>query len=62
MTIADNGVGFDASQLNGGLGLRSIRERVGSIRGVTQIQSAPGAGTRLLIQVPLKKTDMEKIR
>ncbi len=62
VTITDNGIGFDASQMNGGLGLRSIRERVGSIRGVMQIQSAPGAGTRLLIQVPLKKTEMEKIR
>jgi signal transduction histidine kinase len=62
VTIADNGVGFDVGQMNGGMGLRSIRERVGSIRGVMQIQSAPDAGTRVLIQVPLKKTEMEKIR
>jgi ligand-binding sensor domain-containing protein/signal transduction histidine kinase len=60
VTIADNGVGFEVSQKNGGMGLRSIRERVGSIRGAIQIQSAPGAGTRVLIQIPLKKPEMEK--
>ncbi|RJP46583.1 MAG: GAF domain-containing protein, partial [Anaerolineaceae bacterium] len=60
VTIADNGVGFDASQMNDGMGLRSIRERVGSIRGVMQIQSAPSAGTRVLIQIPLKKPETEK--
>jgi signal transduction histidine kinase/streptogramin lyase len=60
VTIADNGVGFEVSQKNGGMGLRSIRERVGSIRGAIQIQSAPGAGTRVLIQIPFKKQEMEK--
>ena len=53
LSVSDDGCGFE---LNGkhGMGLRSIRERVSSIRGTVQIQSAPGHGTRLLVQVPIK--------
>ena len=36
------------------MGLRSIRERVSSIHGTVQVQSAPGHGTRLIVQVPTK--------
>ena len=53
LSIADDGCGFDTNTKHG-MGLRSIRERVGSIRGTVQIQSAPGHGTRLLVQVPTK--------
>ena len=60
VSVADNGVGFDINQKNGGMGLRSIRERVGSIRGTVQVQSEPNAGTRVLIQVPLKKPEAER--
>jgi NarL family two-component system sensor histidine kinase LiaS len=60
VTISDNGIGFDIDHKNEGMGLRSIRERVSSIRGVIQVQSAPGKGTRILIQIPLKRAEMEK--
>ena len=53
LSVADDGCGFDTAKKHG-MGLRSIRERVGSIRGNVQIQSAPGHGTRLLVQVPTK--------
>ena len=53
LSVSDDGCGFDTNK-NHGMGLRSIRERVGSIRGTVQIQSAPGHGTRLLVQVPTK--------
>ncbi|HUF00749.1 MAG TPA: two-component regulator propeller domain-containing protein [Anaerolineales bacterium] len=53
LLVADDGCGFDVS-VKHGMGLRSIRERVSSIRGTVQIQSAPGHGTRLLVQVPIK--------
>jgi ligand-binding sensor domain-containing protein/signal transduction histidine kinase len=53
LSVADDGCGFDIDTKHG-MGLRSIRERVGSIRGTVQIQSAPGHGTRLLVQVPTK--------
>jgi len=53
LSVADDGCGFDVN-LKHGMGLRSIRERVSSIHGVVQIQSAPGQGTRILVQVPIK--------
>jgi len=53
LSVSDDGCGFDVN-VKHGMGLRSIRERVGSIHGMVQIQSAPGQGTRLLVQVPTK--------
>jgi signal transduction histidine kinase/ligand-binding sensor domain-containing protein len=52
--VSDNGQGFDMNTRPQGMGLRSIRERVSSIRGTAQIQSAPGQGTRIMVQVPTK--------
>ena len=53
LSVSDDGCGFDVNRKHG-MGLRSIRERASSIRGTVQIQSAPGHGTRLLVQVPTK--------
>lgn len=53
VTIADNGVGFDINKKAKGMGFRSMRERIGSIRGTVQIQSAPDHGTRLIAQLPI---------
>lgn len=52
--IADNGCGFDINQRGSGLGFRSMRERISSLRGTLQIQSAPGQGTRLIAELPIK--------
>ncbi|MBL8049665.1 MAG: SMP-30/gluconolactonase/LRE family protein [Anaerolineales bacterium] len=52
--IADDGCGFDMHQRAKGMGFRSMRERINSIRGTLQVQSAPQQGTRLIIQIPLK--------
>jgi two-component system sensor histidine kinase DegS len=52
--IADNGNGFDMNQKSKDMGFRSMHERINSIRGSIQIQSAPGQGTRLIAQVPIK--------
>jgi len=54
LSMADDGCGFDMDLKGQGLGLRSIRERVSSIHGTVQIQSAPGQGTRIIVQVPTK--------
>jgi signal transduction histidine kinase len=54
VVISDDGCGFDMNQKAKGLGFRSMRERIGSIRGNLQIQSAPGQGTRVIVQVPIK--------
>jgi signal transduction histidine kinase len=44
--MADDGHGFDMNQKAKGMGFRSMRERISSVRGTVQIQSAPGQGTR----------------
>ncbi|MFM8876056.1 MAG: ATP-binding protein, partial [Anaerolineae bacterium] len=54
VTMADDGCGFNVNQKVTGLGFRSMRERISSVRGTFQIQSAPGQGTRIIIQIPLK--------
>ncbi len=54
LSLADDGCGFDLEKKSYGMGLRSMRERVSSIHGTVQIQSAPGHGTRILVQAPIK--------
>jgi signal transduction histidine kinase len=54
LAISDDGVGFDVAAVWGqGLGLISMAERLEAIGGTLKIHSAPGAGTRLDIKVPL---------
>ena len=57
LSIEDDGVGFDVREAFGkGLGLISMRERLEAFGGTVDIQSTPGAGTRVLVRVPLKVT------
>jgi signal transduction histidine kinase len=52
--IADQGVGFAMSQLgNTGLGLLSMQERAHQLGGRMVVHSAPGAGTRIGVRLPL---------
>jgi signal transduction histidine kinase len=55
LEVRDDGRGFDAAGVagHGGLGLVSIRERLRLVDGELTVQSQPGAGTRLVAQVPL---------
>jgi len=54
LQIADQGIGFlPRDSERGGLGLVSMRERVGFIGGQIVIHSAPGQGTRIGVRVPL---------
>ena len=54
LRVVDDGIGFVADDRSGrGLGLQSIDERVRLIRGTFNLESQPGRGTNLLVQVPL---------
>jgi signal transduction histidine kinase len=61
MIVSDNGVGFNVNEvLEGkmqtrGVGLTNIRERVESFRGILKIDSEPGSGTMLVVEIPLSK-------
>ena len=56
LTIADDGIGFnlDTLQRQGkrvGWGILTIRERAEAVSGHLELQSAPGKGTRVIIEV-----------
>ncbi len=54
LQIADSGVGFEPhATRTAGLGLVSMRERVGVLNGKLVIHSAPGRGTRVAARIPL---------
>jgi signal transduction histidine kinase len=53
LTVEDNGVGFNPQKLQslGGLGLRTMRERVQHIGGTLAVESEPGSGTTVRVEV-----------
>jgi signal transduction histidine kinase len=55
LTITDDGAGFNATTLDRGLGLVGIRERVELLSGEFNIETDPGSGTQLWIEIPLKR-------
>ncbi len=58
LTIRDDGVGFDVEQSKG-LGLLGIEERVARLGGRCRLNSKPGTGTVLDIDLPLPKEQRE---
>jgi two-component system, chemotaxis family, CheB/CheR fusion protein len=59
LVIEDNGRGFDLSPMKAEsheqrLGLRGMHERAALVSGTTDIESAPGKGTTVIVQVPLR--------
>ncbi len=55
LTIADDGHGFDSSQIpKGRYGLIGLNERVHLLGGKLQLESGPGAGSRIEVTIPLE--------
>lgn len=58
MTVSDNGCGFDPAarlartEVTASLGLVGMRERAEAIGGRLRIESAPGKGTRVIVEAP----------
>lgn len=57
LIVADNGIGFDPAHLavpeeHGGWGLLSMTERARAVGGNCRIESHPGRGTRVVVEVP----------
>jgi len=60
MQVNDDGIGFDASRLNGlvgsgHFGLAGMRERVEIAGGTHRLQSAPGNGTAIRVRLPRRR-------
>lgn len=54
LQVTDNGRGFSpASSHKGGLGLSGMHQRVTQLKGTFDIQSAPGAGTKVIARIPV---------
>jgi signal transduction histidine kinase len=53
LEIADDGAGFDraSAERQGGFGLRGIAERAAQVGGAVTVQSAPGQGTVVRVEV-----------
>ena len=56
LRVSDDGVGFDRAHLNEvrGLGLITMRERAGQLRGTFDFDSAPGHGTTISVTIPFR--------
>jgi signal transduction histidine kinase len=50
--IADDGSGFDPNAASDGFGLAAMRARVAVLGGTVSVDSAPGSGTTVIVQVP----------
>ncbi len=53
MSIRDDGKGIEDTSIRNGMGFHNITNRVESIGGKLQIQSAPGEGTTISVSLPL---------
>lgn len=55
LEVRDDGMGFDADTTRAGTGLRGMRARAASLGGRLEIESAPGKGTRVAMELPSPK-------
>lgn len=54
LTIEDDGKGFNIDQVRNGLGLRSMQSRAAFLSGELHVDTTPGEGTAIEVQVPLE--------
>lgn len=55
LTIEDNGQGFDTEQVSSAFGLKSMRNRARHIHGHLSIDSRPGKGTQIVVEIQNKE-------
>jgi signal transduction histidine kinase len=56
LIISDNGVGFSTvRKRRAGHGLRNMAARAKQISAIFTLKSAPGEGTRVIVDIPLRK-------
>ncbi|MBV9918120.1 MAG: sensor histidine kinase [Solirubrobacterales bacterium] len=51
--IRDDGPGFDPDHTEPGAGITNMQDRLATVDGELHVRSRPGAGTRLLVTIPL---------
>ncbi|WP_242202090.1 ATP-binding protein [Aestuariivivens insulae] len=53
LTVKDDGSGFDVNKAKSGIGLKNMTSRINEIEGKINIESEPGKGTRVSLEVPI---------
>ena len=53
MIIADNGIGFNENEENSGNGLRNMTIRATEMGGMVELDTKPGMGTKITLQLPV---------
>ncbi len=53
LIVQDNGKGFNPEQNPTGFGLQGMRERVSDLKGQFTVESKPGSGCRITVELPL---------
>lgn len=57
LAVADDGVGFDTARSYAGQGLANLQARAMQLGGQLRVQSQPGQGTQILLEVPIKSAN-----
>jgi signal transduction histidine kinase len=52
LDLVDNGIGFDVNQADSGNGLSNMQKRAQALKGRVTIQSSPGKGTQVTLNLP----------
>jgi signal transduction histidine kinase len=55
LMIEDDGIGFDVTIVNKGLGLRNMKERASNLNAYLKIDSALKRGTTIILEIPILK-------
>jgi signal transduction histidine kinase len=61
-SISDDGHGFDPAKQPEGSGMQNMRDRVEVLGGRLQVESSPGAGTRICGSVPVAESQVAESR
>ena len=51
--VADDGLGFDPASVRKGIGISGMRERASALGARLEVESAPGKGTSVRVEIPL---------
>lgn len=61
IAVEDWGVGFDPDNVSSShFGLAGIRERAERLGGHATIHSAPGKGTRIVVEIPIERASSQE--
>ena len=55
LAVDDNGRGFSLNQNKPGFGLQGMQERVAALNGYFHLETKPGAGCRITVELPLRE-------